>query len=55
MKNNKLKLKTQHRFKSEMHNVSTEETNEIPLSWNDNWKTWSVDLGTCIQDEQGSS
>ena len=32
IKNNKLKLKTQHRFKSEMHNVSTEETNEIPLS-----------------------
>ena len=31
-KNNKLKLKAQHRFKSEMHNVSTEETNKILLS-----------------------
>ena len=32
IKNNKLKLKAQHRFKSEMHNVSTEETNKILLS-----------------------
>ena len=35
MKNNRLILKTQQRFKSERHNVFTEETNKIDLSSND--------------------
>ena len=33
---NKLILKTQQRFKSERHNVYTEEINKIVLSSNDN-------------------
>ena len=32
MKNNKLKLKSQQRLKSERYNVFTAETNEIALS-----------------------
>ena len=35
VKNNKLILKTQQRFKSERHNVFTEEINKIALSSND--------------------
>ena len=35
IKNNKLISKTQQRFKSERHNVSTEEINKIALSSND--------------------
>ena len=35
MKNNKLVLKTQQRFRSERHDVFTEEINEIALSSND--------------------
>ena len=35
IKNSWLILKTQQRFKSERHNVSTEEINEIALSSND--------------------
>ena len=34
MKNNKLILKTQQRFKSEKHNVFIEEINKIALSFN---------------------
>ena len=34
MKSNKLILKTQQRFKSERHNVVTEEINKIVLSSN---------------------
>ena len=33
MKNNKSILKTQQRFKSESHNVFTEEINNIALSY----------------------
>ena len=35
IKNDKLILKTQQRFKSERHNVFTEEINKIALSSND--------------------
>ena len=35
IKNNKLILKTQQRFKSERHNVFTDEINKIALSSND--------------------
>ena len=38
IKNNRLMLKTQQRFKSERHNVFTEETNKIALSSNDDAK-----------------
>ena len=34
MKNNKLILKTQQRFTSEMHNIFTKEINKIALSLN---------------------
>ena len=42
MRNNKLILKTQQRFKSERHNVFTEETNKIALSLNDNKRMQSI-------------
>ena len=35
IKNNKSKLKTQQRFKSERHNIFTEEINKTALSSND--------------------
>ena len=35
IKNNKLILRTQHRFQNERHSVFTEETNKIALSSND--------------------
>ena len=35
VKNNRLILKTQQKFKSERHNVFTEEINKIALSSND--------------------
>ena len=44
IKNNKLILKTQQRFKSERHNVFTEEINKIALSSNDNKRMQSIDL-----------
>ena len=37
-------LETQQRFKSERHNVFTEEINKIALSSNDNKKRQSIDL-----------
>ena len=37
-------LETQQRFKSERHNVFTEEINKIALSSNDNKKMQSIDL-----------
>ena len=40
---NKSILKTQQRFKSEMHNVFTEEINKIALSSNDNKIMQSID------------
>ena len=40
---NKLILKTQQRFKSERHNVFTEEGNKIALSSNDDKRIWSID------------
>ena len=47
MKNNKLILKTQQKFKSERHNVFTEEINEIALSSNDDKRMQSIDsIGT---------
>ena len=42
-KNNKLILKTQQRFKSERHNISTEEINKIALSCNDDKRIQSID------------
>ena len=43
IKNNKLILKTQQRFKSERHNVFTEEINKIALSSNDDKRMQSID------------
>ena len=43
MTNNKLILKTQQRFKSERHNIFTEEINKIALSSNDDERMRSVD------------
>ena len=43
MKNNKLTLKTQWRFRSEKHDVSTEEINKVALSSNDDKRMQSID------------
>ena len=43
MKSNKLILKTQERFKSEKHNVCTEEINKIALCLNDYKRVKSID------------
>ena len=43
-KNDKLKLKTQQRFRSEKHNVFTEDVNKIALSSNDYKRTQLIDL-----------
>ena len=43
VKNNKLILKTQQRFKSEKHNVFTEEINKIAVSSNDDNRMRSID------------
>ena len=40
---NEIILKSQQRFKSETHNVYTEEINEIALSSNDNKKLQTYD------------
>ena len=40
---NRLKLKTQQRFKSERHDVFTEEINKIALSSNDDKRMQSID------------
>ena len=44
LKNNKLILKTQQRFKSERHNIFTKEINKVALSSNDDKRMWSIDL-----------
>ena len=44
IRNNKSILKTQQRFKSEKHNVFTEEINKIALSSNDDKRIQSIDL-----------
>ena len=44
IKNNKLVLKTQRRFKNEKHNVFTEVINKIALSSNDDKRIQSIDL-----------
>ena len=44
IRNNQLVLKTQERFKSERHNVFTEESNKIALSSNDEERMQSIDL-----------
>ena len=43
IKNNKVILKTQQRFKSERHNVFTEEIKKIALSSNDDRRMQSFD------------
>ena len=54
IKNNKLLLKTQQKFKSERHNVFTEKIIEIALSWNDEERMRSIDsIKTC--NEKGTS
>ena len=51
IKNNKLILKTQ-RFRSEKHNVFTEEINKIALSSNDDkWIDPTDSMVTCIWNE----
>ena len=42
IKNNKLILKIQRRFKSERHNIFTEEINKIALSLNDDKRIQSI-------------
>ena len=44
IRNNKSILKIQQRFKSEMHNVFTQEINKIALSSNDDKRMQSIDL-----------
>ena len=44
VKNNKVILKTQQRFKNKRHNVFTEEINKIVLSSNDDERMQSIDL-----------
>ena len=44
IKNDKLILKTQQRFKSERHNVFTEKINKIAVSSNDDKRMQSIDL-----------
>ena len=44
IRNLKWKKKTQQRFKSETHNVFTEEINKIVLSSNDDKRMRSIDL-----------
>ena len=39
--NNNVILKSQQRFKSELHNVYTEEINNIALSSNDDKRVWT--------------
>ena len=43
IKNNKLILKTQERFKNEKHNVFTEDINKITLSSNDDKRMQLID------------
>ena len=43
VKNNKLILKTQEKFRSETHNVFTEENKKIALSSNDDKRTQLID------------
>ena len=43
IRNNKSILKTQQRFKTERHNVFTEEINKIALSSNDDKRMQSID------------
>ena len=43
IKNNKLILKTKQRFRSEKHNVYTEEINKVVLSSNDDKRMQSID------------
>ena len=43
LKNNKLILKTQQRFRSERHNVFTEQINKITLISNDAKRMLSID------------
>ena len=44
IKTNKLVLKAEQRFRSEKHNVFTEEINKIALSSNDDKRMQSIDL-----------
>ena len=44
IKTNKLILKAEQRFRSEKHNVFTEEINKIALSSNDDKRMQSIDL-----------
>ena len=41
--NNEIILKSQQRFKSEAHNVYTEEVNKIALSSNNDKRLWTYD------------
>ena len=53
IKNYKSILKTPQRFKSERHNVFTEEVNKIALSSYDDKRKESIDLiKTCICNKQ---
>ena len=56
IKTKKLILKTHQRFRSEKHNVFTEEIIKVALSSNDDKQIQSIDLiETCIWNEQRCS
>ena len=56
VKNNKIILKTQQRFKIERHNTFNEEINKIALSSNDDKRMQSINwIETCIWNRQRSS
>ena len=44
IKDNKLMLRSQQRYRSEKYNVFTEEVNKIALSSNDDKRIQSIDL-----------
>ena len=53
IKNKKLILKTQQSFKSERHNIFTEEINKMALCLNSDKRIQSIDLiETCIWNKQ---
>ena len=52
--NNKVVLKSQQRFKSEAHNLCTEDVNKIALSNNDNKRLQTYDRITSYPDGTGA-
>ena len=55
LKDNKLLLKTQQRFKSERHSVFTEEINKVDSSLNDYKRIQSIDSVETFEFETGKN